>query len=153
LNASNHVLQFLRQGSGGDLFSVQLPYYSQVTLEFDFLKTTPIAYGYIGTDHIPGPPAVCCTNEQWLWDSESGGAPLNAWTHVSITFSPFDNGGTRNFHVKLEQSGLNPFSPTAPPSAFFDNIAVTTPEPSSFLLFFGGAVAVATRKLIRRRPR
>jgi len=132
LGPGNTVLHFTVPGSGGDLFSVAIPAAAGTyLLEFDYLSfadetTYPTPGGFVGIND-PG--------ETWLVGDSNYTATLTTnalprfnWQHVAVTFSTFGN-----FQLKLEQ--YVPNGSSAPiGSAYFDNVLITTPEPSSLIM-------------------
>jgi hypothetical protein len=137
LDPTNHVLNFTALGSGGDIFSLDLPA-GTYDLSFDILGLCPAITqcgGYLGVDVVG--------NEGWLvgdglWPSFVVLHDTGTWQHVAGQIFMPDT-----FHLKIEDwnqrfnpfqpfrtsptfdsngNNLTPFATPAPGDVYYDNI-------------------------------
>jgi hypothetical protein len=152
LYATNNVIDFTADSSGGDLFSQFVPYPvgQQLLLSFDFLELDPSDPGsnpiaYVGTDHTDALPETA--DEQWILSTVGGAYPemdqvnitYGVWNEIGLYFVPYDPGDLGSIVLKLEQAGSG-----TPGTAFFDNISLQiVPEPVTGLYTLAGLLAFA----------
>lgn len=157
LNASNQVLHFTNNGSGGDLFSTPIATVATYYLSFDYYFSTAafsFGGGFVGVN-APGETWLLgdCGGCYGTYSSLLNNIPGDVWNHVELSF-PLADIGTGPVSLKLEQ-----FQGPAG-NAYFDNIVVSddafaatsTPEPASGILFVVGAgLTFFARRLKRAR--